>query len=79
MEGLPRLQRNGSCGTCRCDRGKVEVEYDRPGVDEIAAGRDRTRAESPLQPAPDAVIIDSTHLALDEVVAQVEAIIRERL
>ncbi len=31
--------------------------------------RDRTRAESPLQPAADAVIIDSTHLSLDEVVA----------
>jgi CMP/dCMP kinase len=41
--------------------------------------RDRTRAESPLQPAPDAVIIDSTDLSLDQVVAQVEAIITERL
>jgi cytidylate kinase len=41
--------------------------------------RDRTRAESPLQPAPDAVIIDSTELSLDQVVAQVEAIITERL
>jgi CMP/dCMP kinase len=41
--------------------------------------RDRTRAESPLQPAPDAVIIDSTDLSLDQVVAQVEAIISERL
>jgi len=41
--------------------------------------RDRTRAESPLVPAADAVIIDSTHLSLDEVVAQVEAIINEQL
>ena len=41
--------------------------------------RDRTRAESPLQPASDAVIIDSTNLSLDQVVAQVEAIITERL
>jgi cytidylate kinase len=41
--------------------------------------RDRTRAESPLQPAADAVIIDSTHLSLDQVVARVEAIIGERL
>ena len=41
--------------------------------------RDRTRTESPLQPASDAVIIDSTNLSLDEVVARVEAIIRERL
>jgi cytidylate kinase len=41
--------------------------------------RDRTRAESPLEPAADAVIIDSTHLSLDQVVVQVEAIISQRL
>jgi CMP/dCMP kinase len=41
--------------------------------------RDRTRAESPLVPAQDAVIIDSTQLSLEEVVARVEAIIRERV
>jgi cytidylate kinase len=41
--------------------------------------RDRTRAESPLQPATDAVIIDSTDLSLDQVVARVEAIVSERL
>src|SRR6201996_6783142 len=41
--------------------------------------RDRTRAESPLQPAADAVIIDSTDLSLEQVVARVEAIVRERL
>lgn len=41
--------------------------------------RDRTRAESPLQPASDAVIIDSTNLSLDQVVAQVEAIVSQRL
>lgn len=29
--------------------------------------RDRTRANSPLVPAPDAVLIDSTHLTLDQV------------
>jgi CMP/dCMP kinase len=41
--------------------------------------RDRTRAESPLQPASDAVIIDSTDLSLEQVVARVEAIVSERL
>jgi cytidylate kinase len=41
--------------------------------------RDRTRAESPLQPAADAVIIDSTKLSLDEVVARVASVITERL
>jgi cytidylate kinase len=40
--------------------------------------RDRTRANSPLVPAPDAVIIDSTHLTLDEVIAQVVDVIETR-
>ena len=37
--------------------------------------RDRTRANSPLEPAPDAVVIDSTHLTLAEVVERVEDIV----
>jgi CMP/dCMP kinase len=41
--------------------------------------RDRTRAASPLAPAPGAVVIDSTNLSLGEVVARVEAIIDARL
>jgi cytidylate kinase len=41
--------------------------------------RDRNRAESPLRPASDAVIIDSTHLSLEEVVERVEGIIAARL
>ena len=40
--------------------------------------RDRTRAASPLEPAPDAVIIDSTGMAIDEVMAHAEAIIAAR-
>lgn len=41
--------------------------------------RDRTRAVSPLVPAPDAVIIDSTDLSIDEVVSRVEQLVRQRL
>jgi CMP/dCMP kinase len=41
--------------------------------------RDRTRVQSPLRPASDAIVIDSTSLSLDEVVARAEAIITERL
>jgi cytidylate kinase len=37
--------------------------------------RDRNRADSPLRPAPDAVLLDSTHLTLDEVIAAAEAIV----
>jgi cytidylate kinase len=40
--------------------------------------RDRTRAASPLVPASDAVIIDSTNMTIDEVMARAEAIIAEK-
>jgi CMP/dCMP kinase len=41
--------------------------------------RDRHRAESPLQPASDAVILDSTSMTLDEVLARAEQIVRSHL
>jgi CMP/dCMP kinase len=41
--------------------------------------RDRHRAESPLQPAADAVILDSTSMTLDEVLATAEEIVRRHL
>lgn len=41
--------------------------------------RDRTRANSPLVPAPDAVLIDSTYLTLDQVMARAVELIEARL
>ena len=41
--------------------------------------RDRTRADSPLQPAPGAVLIDSTYLTLDQVLARAVELIDARL
>ena len=41
--------------------------------------RDRTRANSPLQPAPDAVVIDSTDMTLEQVVERATQIVEERL
>jgi CMP/dCMP kinase len=41
--------------------------------------RDRTRAASPLQAAADAVVIDSTNLAEDDVLARVEELAVSRL
>jgi cytidylate kinase len=41
--------------------------------------RDRSRAESPLRPAPDAVILDSTAMNLEEVLARAEEIVRTHL
>jgi len=41
--------------------------------------RDRNRAESPLRPALDAVILDSTAMNLEEVLARAEEIVRAHL
>jgi cytidylate kinase len=41
--------------------------------------RDRNRAESPLRPAADAVIVDSTSLTLDQVLAKAEEIVRQHI
>ena len=37
--------------------------------------RDRTRADSPLRPAPDAAIIDSTDLTLEQVIERAAALV----
>jgi cytidylate kinase len=41
--------------------------------------RDRTRAASPLVPAPDALILDSTSLSEDQVLRKIEELIRRKL
>ena len=41
--------------------------------------RDRNRAESPLRPASDAVILDSTAMTLEEVLAHAERIVLAHL
>lgn len=41
--------------------------------------RDRNRAESPLRPASDAVILDSTALTLEQVLERAEEIVRSHL
>jgi cytidylate kinase len=71
VRGQRRYQQNGPGETQHAESVLEQLrERDR---------RDRTRAESPLQPAADAVIIDSTHLSLEEVVARVEDVINQRL
>lgn len=50
-------------------------------VEELKARdeRDRNRLQSPLRPADDAVVLDSTRLSLDEVLARSEEIVRAYL
>jgi cytidylate kinase len=71
VRGQRRYQQNGP-GAAQQPESVLEQLRERDR-------RDRTRAESPLQPAPDAVIIDSTQLLLEEVVARVEEIINQQL
>jgi cytidylate kinase len=50
-------------------------------IDELRARdqRDRTRANSPLVAAPDAVLIDSTYLTLDQVLARAVELVESKL
>ena len=41
--------------------------------------RDSTRAVSPLKPAEDAVIVDTSELGIDEVVAKVSDLVKKRI
>ena len=41
--------------------------------------RDRNRADSPLKPAPDAILLDSTHMTLEEAVRAAEDIVNSKL
>ncbi|PRX38389.1 cytidylate kinase [Meinhardsimonia xiamenensis] len=41
--------------------------------------RDTTRTDSPLRPAEDAIIIDTTHLTIDEAIARAVAEVEKRL
>lgn len=41
--------------------------------------RDRNRVESPLRPAEDAVILDSTNLTLEQVLAEAERVVHEHI
>ena len=38
--------------------------------------RDSKRSHSPLKPAPDAVIIDTTHMSVDEVVEEILSLVK---
>jgi CMP/dCMP kinase len=66
-------------------RRLLQQQISGPLVEQVAAElrqrdqRDRTRANSPLLPASDAVILDSTDLGEDEVLARIEQKIQEMI
>src|SRR6266480_2576507 len=65
-----RLQQQNSRGASAESMATELWERDR---------RDRTRANSPLEPAADAVVLDSTSLSEDEVLQRVEALVEKKL
>ena len=68
-------------GTRRFQQSPAEAAHEASVVAELQARdqRDRTRANSPLAPAADAVLIDSTYLTLDQVLARAVEVIEARL
>jgi cytidylate kinase len=64
----------------RARRRAAELGVDRATVlaeQTIRDQRDRTRAHSPLEPAPGAVVLDTTDLSLAEVVDRVAALVHD--
>jgi CMP/dCMP kinase len=68
-------------GTRRFQQSPAAATHEASVVAELQARdqRDRTRANSPLTPAADAVMIDSTYLTLDQVLARAIEVIDARL
>ncbi len=73
VRGLRRYDQMGQGGVT--ERPPDEISKELRARDE----RDRNRVNSPLRPASDAVILDSTYLTLEEVLEHAEAIVDERL
>jgi len=71
VRGMRRFDQLGPGATVQPE----EVLRDLRARDE----RDRNRADSPLKPAPDAILLDSTRMTLDEVVQAAESIVEARL
>ena len=72
--------------TARAARRAAELRARAETVDEAALARelaerdrrDAARAHSPLRPAADAIVLDTTALTLEEVVDRMERLVRER-
>lgn len=82
VRGLRRYEQIGQIGQIGQEtQNPAEATQPEAIVRELRARdeRDRNRKDSPLRPAEDAILLDSTHLTLDEVVNQSEAIVLRKL
>jgi cytidylate kinase len=71
VRGLRRYEQMGP----QASVAQAEVIRDLRARDE----RDRNRADSPLKPAADAILLDSTHMTLEEVMKAAEEIVKAKL
>jgi cytidylate kinase len=84
LDAAPEVRGNRRYRQAGPGKAAAQVRCDQSGVSEEAVirelkerdARDRNRAESPLRAAADAVVLDSTAMSLDEVLAAAEAIVR---
>ena len=74
VRGLRRFDQLGQLGPSSAVQPK-EVIRDLRARD----ARDRNRADSPLKPAPDAILLDSTNMTLEEAVRAAEDIVSSKL
>ena len=76
VRGMRRYDQLGQSGQQKPTRAPPEeVIRDLRARDE----RDRNRADSPLRPAPDAVLLDSTDMTLEEAVKAAESTVNKWL
>ena len=78
LDAAPEVRGNRRFRQRPGNQGKVTEEAVLRELRERDA-RDRNRAESPLKAAEDAVILDSTAMTLDEVLAAAESIVRSHV
>ena len=71
----PAPPETGAPGDRSSSLGREEILRDLRARDE----RDRNRKDSPLKAAPDAVILDSTNMTLDQALTAAEAIVAKKL
>ncbi len=78
VRGSRRFQQNAIAPTSTVPPDAITEQAIIADLQERDA-RDRNRANSPLRPAADATVIDSTTLSLEEVLARSEEIVRNHL
>jgi cytidylate kinase len=72
VRGNRRYRQGGPAATAVTEAAVIQELKERDD-------RDRSRAESPLRAAADAVVLDSTGMTLEQVLAAAEAIVREHV